>query len=74
MTDEQKVLLKRKGNEPIVPNVFFGGLSKREFYTSVALNSINVMEFQSQFSTPVDETVAKLCVGIADAIIKELNK
>jgi hypothetical protein len=71
MTDEQKVILKRKGNEPIAPNVFFGGLSKREFFVAVALTK---MDLQAHVAEPASEQIAKSCVEIADAIIKELNK
>lgn len=50
----------------------FSGLTKREYFAGLAMQSYFGGEFTGQSGMPYD-TIAKNCVAMADALLKELE-
>lgn len=53
--------------------VKFGGLTKREYFAGLAMQSYFGGEFTGQSGMPC-EMMANACVQMADALLKELEK
>ena len=65
------------GDMPVYPcdaTIYYNGLTKREYFAGLAMQSIIRYAFDNQLTQGLFETVAKDSIRAADALIHELNK
>ena len=57
---------------PAMPTTYANGLSKREYFSAVALQGILTKYGENNFSRR--DSMVEIAVGYADALLKELDK